>query len=40
MIPDKKSYGYLYYGYVLIYTDDALVISENVEATLRNDLGT
>ena len=39
MRPAKKSDGSLYYDYILLYTDDALVVSENAEAILRNDLG-
>ena len=39
MRPAKKSDGSLYHDYILLYTDDALVISENDEAILRNDLG-
>lgn len=31
--------GSPYYEYVLIYTDDILVISDNAEAILRNELG-
>ena len=35
----KKSDGSLYYEYILLYTKGDLVASENVETTLRNDLG-
>ena len=39
MRPAKKGDGSLYYEYILLYTDDALVVGENAETTLRNDLG-
>ena len=39
MRPDRESYGSPYYEYILLYTDDDLVISDNKEGTLRNDLG-
>ena len=39
MRPAKHSNGSDYYEYILLYTDDALVISENAEHTLRYDLG-
>ena len=39
MRPAIKSDGTEYYEYVLLYTDDTLVISENAEAILRNELG-
>ena len=39
MRPAKKSDGSSYYEYVLLYTDDALVISEKGEHILRNELG-
>ena len=39
MQPAQKSDGLTYYEYVLLYTDDTLVISENVEAFLRGELG-
>ena len=35
----KKIDGSSYYEYVLLYTDDALVVSENGERVLRNELG-
>ena len=35
----KKSDGLVYYDYILLYTDGALVISDNAKAILRNDLG-
>jgi len=35
----KKSDGSEYYEYVLLYTDDALVISENGERVLREEIG-
>ena len=35
----KKSDGSEYYEYVLLYTDDALVISENGESVLREEIG-
>ena len=40
MRPSIKSDGTEYYEYVLLYTDDTLVISENAESILRNELGT
>ena len=39
MRPAKKSDGTEYYEYVLLYVDDALVISENAEEVLRNEIG-
>ncbi len=39
MRPAKRSNGSSYYEYILLYTDDALVISENAEQVLRNELG-
>ena len=35
----KSNSGSQYYEYIILYTDDALVISENRELTLRTDLG-
>ena len=35
----KKSDGSTHYEYILLYTDDALVISDNAESILRNDIG-
>ena len=37
--PAKKNDGSEYYEYVLLYTDDALVISDNGESILRNEIG-
>ena len=34
-----KSDGNTYYEYILLYVDDALVVSENAESILRNELG-
>ena len=39
MRPAIKSDGTSCYEYVLLYTDDTLVISENPEIILRNELG-
>ena len=39
MRPAIKSDGSKCYDYVLLYVDDALVISENAESILRNELG-
>jgi hypothetical protein len=39
MRPAKRSDGSDYYEYILLYTDDLLVLSENAEQVLRNDLG-
>ena len=39
MRPAIKSDGSKCYDYVLLYVDDALVVSENVESILRNELG-
>ena len=39
MRPAIKADGSTCYEYVLLYTDDALVISENAESILRNELG-
>ena len=39
MRPGKHSDGSEYYEYLLLYTDDALMISENAEQVLRKDLG-
>ena len=35
----KQSTGEAYYDYVLIYVDDALVISEHAEKVLRTEIG-
>lgn len=34
-----KSDGTSVWEYILLYTDDALVISENAESILRNEIG-
>jgi hypothetical protein len=39
MRPAKRSDGSDHYKYILLYTDDALIISENAEQVLRNELG-
>ena len=39
MRPAIKSDGNEEYEYVLLYTDDALVVSENAESILRDELG-
>ena len=39
MRPAIKSDGTKCYDYVLLYVDDALVVSKNVESILRNQLG-
>ena len=39
MRPAIKSDGNTYYEYILLYVDDALVVSENAESILRNELG-
>ena len=39
MRPAIKSDGSTYYAYVLLYTDDALVIGENAETILRTEIG-
>ena len=39
MRPATKANGSPYYEYILLYTDDAIVISENAEDILRNKLG-
>jgi hypothetical protein len=39
MRPAKHSDGSEYYEYILLYVDDALVVSENPEQLLRNELG-
>ena len=39
MRPAIKSGGSKCYDYVLLYVDDALVVSENAESVLRNELG-
>ena len=39
MWPAIKSDGNTYYEYILIYVDNALVVSENAESILQNELG-
>jgi hypothetical protein len=39
MRPAKHSDGTDYYEYILLYTDDALVIGEHAEKILRTELG-
>ena len=39
MRPAIKSDGNTYYEYILLYVDNALVVSENAESILRNELG-
>ena len=39
MRPIKKSNGSPCYEYVLMYTEDVLVLSENVEEVLRDGIG-
>ena len=39
MRPAKKSDGSEYYEYILLYTDDVLVVSENAESVLRQGIG-
>ena len=39
MRPAKKSDGTECYEYILLYTDDVLVISDNVEGFLREGIG-
>ena len=39
MRPAIKSDGSKCYDYVLLYVDDALVVSENAESILRNEVG-
>ena len=39
MRPATKPDGTQYYSYILLYTDDALVIDSNAEHVLRNQLG-
>ena len=38
MRPAMKADGTSYYGYILLYTDDVIVISEDAEEILRNKL--
>ena len=37
--PARRKDGTEYYEYVLLYTDDCLVISDNAEKILRNEIG-
>ena len=39
MRPAMNADGSSYYEYILLYTDDAVVVSENAEEILRNKLG-
>ena len=39
MRPVKHSNGTYYYGFILLYTNDALVISDNDEQVILKDLG-
>lgn len=39
MQPAIKCDGSHYYEYVLLYTDDTLVVSEKAENILRNEIG-
>jgi hypothetical protein len=39
MRPAKRSNGSDYYEYILLYTDHALVVSDNAEQVLQNELG-
>ena len=39
MRPAIKNDGNTYYEYILLYVDDALVVSENAESILCNELG-
>ena len=39
MRPAKRSDGSEYYEYILLYIDDALVVSKNAEQVLRTELG-
>jgi hypothetical protein len=39
MRPAKRSDGSDYYECILLYTDDALVVSDNAEQVIRNELG-
>ena len=39
MRPDSKQDGTEVYEYVLSYTDDCLVVSENSESILKNEIG-
>ena len=39
MQPAQKGDCLPYYDYVLLYVDDALVVSDNAESILRNEIG-
>ena len=39
MPPATKQDGTEVYQYVLLYTDDCLVVSENAESILKNEIG-
>ena len=39
MKPEIKSDGSGHYEHVLLYADDALVVSDNSKSVLRNELG-
>ena len=39
MRPAKKSDGSTYYEYILLYTDDVLIVSDNAESVLRTGIG-
>ena len=39
MRPATKQDGTEVYEYVLLYTDDCLVVSENAESILKNEIG-
>jgi len=39
MRPAKKANGSSYYEYILLYTDDALCVSESPERVLREEIG-
>ena len=39
MRPATQKYGTEVYEYVLLYTDDCLVVSENSEGILKNEIG-
>ena len=39
MHPDTQKYGTLVYEYVLLYTDNFLVVSEKTESILKKEIG-
>ena len=39
MRPAQKGEGTPYYNYFLLYMDDALVVSDNVESILQEEIG-